>query len=136
MLTRERKSLAVGLLALITFAGCGEVRISYGDFHCPRDPPPGVVVEFVARSDGSAVAVGATGTLTDGPLVEQMVPLNVRHAAPGLAYALAGGFDRDGIYDVRVTTAFGEVLEWSRIKVSADRCGPFTVILQARLNAF
>jgi hypothetical protein len=121
---------------LATLAGCGEVRISYGDFHCPSDPPPGIVVEFVARNTGSPVAVDATGVLSDGPYVEQMSPTVARHAAAGRTYALAGAYDREGIYDVRVETAFGEVLTWSRIKVSSDRCGPFTVFLQASLGKF
>lgn len=124
------------LAAVAAVSGCGDVRISYGDTHCPRDPPPAVVVEFVARGDGRPVAVGATGVLTDGPVVEQMFATNTRYAGLGRTYALAGAYDRAGIYDVRVETAFGEILNWTRIKVSSDRCGPFTVVLQAPLTLF
>lgn len=116
-------------------AGCGDVRITYGDFHCPADPPAAVVVEFVARADGRPVAAGATGELRDGPYVERMSPTTLRHAAPGTTFALAGGYGREGIYDVRVETAFGEVVTWNRIRVAGDRCGPFTVVLQAPLIA-
>ena len=125
--------LPAAVAVLLALAGCGEVRITYGDQHCGGDPP-GVVVEFVARSDGRPVAVGATGVLTDGPYVEQMSPVEARYAGPGRSYSLAGGYGREGIYDVRVQTSAGEVLTWSRIKVAADRCGPFTVVLQAALE--
>ncbi len=116
-------------------AGCGDVRIAYGDYHCPADAPA-VIVEFVARDDDVPVAVPATGTLRDGAYVEQMRPHSHRFAGPGRAFALAGGFGRAGIYDIQVETGSGEVLEWSRVRVSADRCGPFTVVLQARVAAF
>src|SRR5690606_24099645 len=116
-------------------AGCGEVHIAYGDYHCPDDPP-GVVVEFFARDDGRQVAVAASGTLRDGPFVEQMKPAGHRFAGAGRSYALAGGYRRQGIYDVRVETAAGEVLTWSRVRVAGDRCGPFTVVLQAELTRY
>jgi len=123
----------MALLVGASMAGCGDVRIAYGDYHCPRDPPPAIVVEFVAAADGTPVAVGASGTLRDGGFFQQMTPASSRFAGPGRTYALAGGHDREGIYDVRVETSRGEIHEWSRIRVVADRCGPFTVVLQARL---
>ena len=61
-------SRLVILAAALATAGCGEVRITYGDHHCSGNPPPGVVVEFVARSNGSPVAVSATGVLRAGPI--------------------------------------------------------------------
>jgi hypothetical protein len=94
------------------------------------------VVEFVARGDGRQVAVDASGTLRDGPFVEQMRPAGHRFAGAGRTYALAGGYRREGIYDVRVETAAGEVLTWSSIRVAGDRCGPFTVVLRAELTRF
>ena len=59
--------LFIGAL-LFALAGCGEVRITYGDAHCWGDPP-GIVVEFVSMIDGSAVAIAANGVLRDGPYV-------------------------------------------------------------------
>jgi hypothetical protein len=123
------------LLAGILAGGCGEVHLAYGDYRCPEDPP-GVVVEFVARGDGRQVAVAARGTLRDGPFVEQMRPADHRFAGAGRTYALAGGYRREGIYEVRVETAVGEVLTWSRVRVAADRCGPLTVVLQAELTRY
>jgi hypothetical protein len=35
---------------------------------------------------------------------------------------------------VRVETQPGEILQWSRVRVSVDRCGPFTVVLRAELT--
>ena len=123
------------LLAGAALYGCGDVRITVGDYHCPDGAPPAIVVEFVAAADGAPVAVEAGGTLRDGPYIEQMVPSSgSRYAGPGRTFALAGGYDREGIYDVRVETSLGEVQEWTRIRVQADRCGPFTVVLQARLR--
>jgi hypothetical protein len=131
-----RRAARPVLIAATLVAGCGEVRIGYGDQRCLREPPPGVVVEFIAKGDGTPVAVGASGLLRDGAYLEQMTPLNTRPAAPGSTYALAGGFAREGIYDIQVQTSFGEVVDWSRIKVAADDCGPFTVVLQAQVSLF
>lgn len=90
-------------------------------------------MEFVARGDGRPVAVAATGTLRDGPYLEQMSPTTDRFAGHGRSYALAGGFRREGVYEVRVEIAGGEVLQWSRVRVTGDRCGPFTVVLRAEV---
>jgi hypothetical protein len=123
------------LLTVVLLSGCGEVRLTYGDYLCPDDEPPAIVVEFVAAGDGGPVAVQASGTLRDGAYVEQMVPTSSsRHAPPDRSYGLAGGYGRSGIYDVRIETALGELQQWSNVGVQADRCGPFTVVLQARLR--
>ena len=52
------------------------------------------------------------------------------------ALVVGGGADVDPAGYEEAATAFGEVLTWSRIKVSSDRCGPFTVFLQASLGKF
>ena len=124
------------LLIVAAAAGCGDASVTFASFHCSQDPPAGVVVEFVSSGYGRPVAVPATGTLRDGAFVEEMKPAGGRDAGLGSSFALAGGHDREGVYEVRVETDFGEVIEWSRIKVSADRCGPFTVVLQARISIF
>lgn len=122
----------VPLCAALVLAGCGDVRIGFGDPAC-REGQPGVVVEFFSRSDGRPVAVAATGTLTDGPYVEHMVAVGTRPVLPGTTYALAGSYRRDGIYEVRVEISSGEVLTWRAIRVESDRCGPFTVYLRREL---
>lgn len=126
--------MLAALLAGFAAAGCGDVRISYGNYHCPDDPP-GVVVEFVSRGDRRPVAVAATGVLRDGAFVEQMQATGFL-AGLGRTYALAGGYGREGVYDVRVETAAGEAFAWNRIRVAGDRCGPFTVVLQAEVSTF
>ncbi len=130
-----RRSLA--LAAALALAACGDVRISYGDYHCSHDPAPGIVVEFVARDNGRPVAVGATGTLSDDILIEQMRPSDSRRGlGPERTYALAGAYDREGVFDVRVETRAGEILQWSNVRVAGDRCGPYTVVLQAELTLY
>jgi hypothetical protein len=119
---------------VLAFSGCGDVRVTFGDPGCGHHGQPGIVVEFFAVADGSPVAVAATGTLTDGPYVERMVPAGSRPVVPGRTYALAGAFGRDGIYDVRVETGSGEVLTWRAIRVVSDRCGPFTVYLRGEVR--
>lgn len=130
-----RRSALAALLSGLILAGCGEVHLSYGDYHC-HDDRAGIVVEFFGRDSGNAVAVDATGTLRDGAFVEQMRPTGHRFAGNGRTYALAGGFDREGVYDVRIETSLGEILEWHRIRVARDWCGPFTVVLQAEVRGF
>ncbi len=109
--------------------------VSYTNQQCPEDDPPGVVVEFVAHGDRRPVAVGATGLVRDGSFLEQMRATGQQFAG-GRTRALAGGFGREGVYDVRVETAAGEEFAWNRIRVAGDRCGPFTVVLQAEVTAF
>lgn len=127
--------MLAALLAGFAAAGCGDVHIAYGDYHCPENPP-GVVVEFVTRGDRRPVAVAASGSLRDGAFVEQMQATGQRFAGAGRTYALAGGYRREGVYDVRVETAAGETFAWNRIRVAGDRCGPFTVVLQAEVSTF
>jgi hypothetical protein len=119
----------------VALAGCGDVRVSFGDPACGHRGQPGVVVEFFTVYDGSPVSVAAVGTLTDGPYVERMLPVGSRDALPGRTYALAGAYGRDGIYDVRVETGSGEVLAWRAVRVASDRCGPFTVFLRGEIRA-
>jgi hypothetical protein len=122
------------VLGAAALSGCGEVHLTYGARPCPDDEPPAIIVEFVASSDGEPVAIQASGTVRDGTYVDRMVPTGSHRAAPGRTYALAGGYGREGSFDVRVETAPGEIREWSRVPVHGDRCGPFTVVLQARLS--
>ncbi len=126
-----RLPLVLGLV--VGLAGCGEVRLTYGGYPCGGDLPA-IVVEFTSRSSGQPVAVVASGTLIDGSYIERMTPISAYPAYPqGASFALAGGYSRQGVYDVQVRAGSGENLNWSGIRVSADRCGPLTVVLQARL---
>ena len=95
-----------------------------------------MVVEFVSRGDRRPVAVVATGSLRDGPFSERMRPADQRFGGTGRTFTLAGGFGREGFYDVRVETGAGERFAWDRIRVVGDRCGPFTVVLQAEVAIF
>lgn len=131
--TASLRGLAATAVVVAVTAGCGDVRVVYAEFSCGHEVPPAVVVEFVGAG-GDPVAVDATGALRDGSFVEQMVPSQRRFTKAGGNFALAGGRGREGVYDIRVETSSGEVISWSRVKVEADRCGPLTVVLQARLN--
>lgn len=127
--------MVAALLAGFAAAGCGDVRILYTNQQCPDDPPA-VVVEFVTRSDGRAVAVSASGSLQDGSYFEQMRATGQESgSAAGRTFALAGGYGREGVYDVRVETRAGERFAWDQIRVVGDLCGPFTVTLQAPVSA-
>lgn len=73
----------------------------------------------------------------------------LRPTRPSLALAVAlslaacgdvrisyGAYDREGVFDVRVETRPGEILQWSNVRVAGDRCGPVTVVLQAALTLY
>ena len=122
------------LLAGLVAAGCGDVRVLYTNQECPDDPPA-VVVEFVSGRDRRPVAVDASGSLRDGTFFEELQATGQQSAGTGRAYALAGGFGREGVYDVRVETRTGESFAWDRIRVARDFCGPLTVVLQAEVSA-
>jgi hypothetical protein len=126
--------MLAALLAGLAAASCGDVRILYTNQQCPDDPPA-VVVEFVSAGNRRAVAVEASGSLRDGPFVEEMRASAQQPGAVGRTHALAGGFGREGVYDVRVQTRAGEAFAWDRIKVDGDFCGPLTVVLQAEISA-
>ncbi len=150
---RLRRALLAGALVSMA-AGCGEgyFAVSSDGFYyeggydyrygarydnCRNVVYPAVVVEFFAAEDGGRLAVLADGDIVGGNRVET---LRVdRQAGNGLVYSLAGGFDRAGIFDVRVTARrVGDVatqtFRYDNIRVDADRCGPVTVFLNATVN--
>ena len=127
---RRSARLAASLLLLPALAACGEVFIQYDSRGCTDEVRYAVTVEFRTR-DGRAVDVDASGLVTDGPYSETMVPVSDRASRPGRTFALSGGRDRGGVYDVRVTTATGERFDWLGVRVARDWCGPYTVLLQA-----
>ena len=134
---RLRLSVAVAaLLPALLAAGCGEVWIRYDSGHCGGDPRYAVVVAFQARGDGQPVALAATGVVRDGSYSEAMVPVDDRRAPAGRSFELAGGRERAGVYDVEVETEFGEILNWYRVQVPRDFCGPYTVYLRGSVARY
>ena len=129
----------MALPIVLGLAGCGDITIGFGNGYCYRDDHEhrdAIVVEFVARTSGQPVAVAASGFVDDGRTREPMVPVGGRGAGAGRTFALAGGGNRDGVFDVDVATGFGETFRWSHVRVGWDACGTSTRVLQAALTQY
>jgi hypothetical protein len=101
--------------------------LSLGSCACADVGSFAVNVEILDAATGAPAAVGATLVIVDGDYSESTT------GAAGTPPVLAAGFERPGVYDLRVTREGYE--DWVRENVRVSRGGPCNDLRSARFTA-
>lgn len=120
--------IVIGLFLLLS-VGCDS---GGGGTICPLVAEPAVVVEVRNANTGKPEAEGAIGILVNGSYTDSM-GIHAKNA-DGIPVSLAGGYERSGIYTVRIEKPGFQTWLKEEVYVERRECGPETEMLLAQLT--
>ena len=102
---------------------------------CTTELVPGIVIEIRDAVSDAPIAENAVVVITDGDYQETLTVSAYEGPDPSSAYAVAGAYERPGIYDIELNLAGYESWFRTQVEVEAGVCHVNTVTFTVRLSA-